>query len=1081
MSGKTKIVISYNLPVTYNKKYAPGTDFLPNEGTGSTDFLSARLVIDGKPFRHSGSHVSASASLGINTLELDGHIAVILTSGNHTVQLQWKKQGTYVRVWVSDVSFGGGPSAVRSVVARVASKRIWYTHPLDPIVLQQNDVWTDVVGQNLTVFLPAGRKTTLSISYCLYARPATTLGIPVMDNPDKLEARIEIDGQFYQESHDLKEFHTQTSTTAYLSGNLYVTLSAGQHDIKVKWRKRGEHVRFWRSDPDFLDGFSSSRGLIVVEEVFPVQHSYSVSPNELDSSNSQWRDLQDSFITFQIPSSANILLAYSVSFQTLGRSSFDAWRWHRWQALKFRLVINGAASWESGSIIDSLLRSSASVRGQTVIPMIAGEHSARLQWSSSEQLQFPSSVDKHMVEGFSSTKLVVALVSAPNNAPTIHFPENDRPFFEMLEDTHLVINGIYVEDLDSWITPNAVFAVTISVFHGTVTLASTSGLEFVLGDGNRDAQISFFATLDTLNVALAMLTYHSFQDWWGTDYLRISVSDQGATGSGGPQSAELVIEIRVNSVNDQVALSVPKGQKGVEDVDLVIRGVYVFDIDWVDSQQSRFHMNISCQAGTISLFSSDGITFESGNGTRDRFISITADLLSLNYALATLIYHPDPDYNRLHYVEVLSFSVSDLGIHGGLFPNLSHATIAKEYIPIDISPVNDKPIILKPTRNQIRFMGYAFDSSSFSKNETILVHVTLSSGFFIALKSLDDVHFIEGRGRHDASLKFNSTLSSASNVLSDFTIFGDASLNGGFLRISVASLQDSQKPITDILLDFSLSFNSSNSIIIDSISPSAGSLQGGYALTLSGKFDFEKSYRCIFGSVGTSDAIFVDHTLIECIAPSITNEGPIAVKVRENLSQQISNAMRFDFFATGILFDIRPPLGPISGGTPVVITGKDIPNAVNLVCIFTKYDEQAHYSVAYWLNDSAVICNSPKVDIPHLALVTLSIAGKIPILQGKAQFHYYSAPLAQQLSPEQISQLGNVLITIYGSNFVESTRVACRFGQSIVLASYISNNSIQCLAPASTTPFNIVVSNNGIDFHESNLILNYSGEYIYCI
>ena len=100
----TTVSIAYTLLAQADKAYHPGGDFLNQGGSdesGLGDFLGTRLVVDGVPYRQSGSHLSPMTSFEMSTGELTGVAYLDLRPGNHTATLQWKKWGTFVRSWSS--------------------------------------------------------------------------------------------------------------------------------------------------------------------------------------------------------------------------------------------------------------------------------------------------------------------------------------------------------------------------------------------------------------------------------------------------------------------------------------------------------------------------------------------------------------------------------------------------------------------------------------------------------------------------------------------------------------------------------------------------------------------------------------------------------------------------------------------------------------------------------------------------------------------------------------------------------------------------------------------------------------------
>ena len=127
------------------------------------------------------------------------------------------------------------------------------------------------------------------------------------------------------------------------------------------------------------------------------------------------------------------------------------------------------------------------------------------------------------------------------------------------EDTALVFsagnsNAIQISDADAG---SGNLQVTLGVSHGTLTLASTTGLSFTTGDGSDDANIVFTGTLADINTALATLTYMPAANYQGTDTLGITTNDQGNTGIGGAHSDTDTVAISIAPVNDAPTVANP--------------------------------------------------------------------------------------------------------------------------------------------------------------------------------------------------------------------------------------------------------------------------------------------------------------------------------------------------------------------------------------------------------------------------------------------------------------------------------------------------------------------------------------------
>lgn len=155
-----------------------------------------------------------------------------------------------------------------------------------------------------------------------------------------------------------------------------------------------------------------------------------------------------------------------------------------------------------------------------------------------------------------------------------------------LEDTVLRLLNVSVRDVDVGEDAAGMLSVHMTATHGTMSLtyhtegmsshpseptslgSDLTGLLFSRGSGYDDAQLSFRATLDDVNRALAGLSFHPEQDYHGTGAgVSIQVDDGGACGSEDPEvvrRGQLSIPIHVAAVNDPPLISLPTGEDGAQ-------------------------------------------------------------------------------------------------------------------------------------------------------------------------------------------------------------------------------------------------------------------------------------------------------------------------------------------------------------------------------------------------------------------------------------------------------------------------------------------------------------------------------------
>jgi uncharacterized repeat protein (TIGR01451 family) len=150
--------------------------------------------------------------------------------------------------------------------------------------------------------------------------------------------------------------------------------------------------------------------------------------------------------------------------------------------------------------------------------------------------------------GLTASATVNLIVGPANDAPVNTAPATAT----VAEDQALAfsaatMNAVSIADPDA---AGQQVQITLSATNGTVSLGTTTGLVFTLGDGTADPTATFLATLAQANAALDTLTFQPTADFNGMASLRLVTNDLGNTGVGGAKSDTDSIAITVTPVND---------------------------------------------------------------------------------------------------------------------------------------------------------------------------------------------------------------------------------------------------------------------------------------------------------------------------------------------------------------------------------------------------------------------------------------------------------------------------------------------------------------------------------------------------
>jgi ELWxxDGT repeat protein len=159
------------------------------------------------------------------------------------------------------------------------------------------------------------------------------------------------------------------------------------------------------------------------------------------------------------------------------------------------------------------------------------------------------------------------------------------------EDEDFFVSEVMIRDVDVNEVTTGIITVNILAKHGAVTITfhgldgmsaspveptslgpDLSGLIFTVGDGNRDQQMAFRGSLDTVNLALSSLRFYPETDYFGTGAsITITAEDSGAFGSEDPPAnrrTQITIPVAVRPLNDPPLITVPTDEDGTQELDV---------------------------------------------------------------------------------------------------------------------------------------------------------------------------------------------------------------------------------------------------------------------------------------------------------------------------------------------------------------------------------------------------------------------------------------------------------------------------------------------------------------------------------
>ena len=267
--------------------------------------------------------------------------------------------------------------------------------------------------------------------------------------------------------------------------------------------------------------------------------------------------------------------------------------------------------------------------------------------------------------GLTSAGAVRQITVSSLNDPAVNIVPGTQPG---TEDTPVVFsagngNQISVADVDAGTAP---IQVTLTATNGRLTLAQTSGLAFVSGDGSADVAMTFTGTIANINSALNGLRFDPNANYDGLASVQIATNDLGNSGSDGAQITNNTVNIDFGSVNDAPVQSVPGAQSTAQNTPLTFssgtgNAITVADID---AGSGELKVTLSGANGTLTLGSIAGLISVLGNGTGA--VTLVGTLPNLNAALDGLRFTPSFNYSGPAGLTVATNDQGNTGSGGAL-------------------------------------------------------------------------------------------------------------------------------------------------------------------------------------------------------------------------------------------------------------------------------------------------------------------------------------------------------------------------------------------------------------------------------
>ncbi len=356
-----------------------------------------------------------------------------------------------------------------------------------------------------------------------------------------------------------------------------------------------------------------------------------------------------------------------------------------------------------------------------------------------------------------ATASVAVLVSASGPlGPRVALPGPQADVFNSsISFGSLTSNAITVGDSAP---SGTILTVQLSVGAGLLTLASTAGLTFTVGDGTNDAAMAFTGTAFYVNNALNGLLYRTTTN--ADDALTISVNDPVTLAAGTGQ-----VTGSVGIALMEPGLTVPGAQLAIAGVPLAFSGAGANAIAASEAGPSGpdLIVTLADSYGTLTLARTTGLTFLSGsnNSTNMYFTGSAGDV---DAALDGLTYTSSYGFG-----DTLNVFVNDAAtLVNNAYAATGSVSIAVMQPWVSAPGAQAATLGAPLTFSSVGSNGIGVGDSGSLTYMPLTVSLSVAHGR-LTLGGTAGLTFTTGDGSNDATMVFSGALVDVNNALNGLT------------------------------------------------------------------------------------------------------------------------------------------------------------------------------------------------------------------------------------------------------------------------------------------------------------------------
>ena len=229
--------------------------------------------------------------------------------------------------------------------------------------------------------------------------------------------------------------------------------------------------------------------------------------------------------------------------------------------------------------------------------------------------------------------------------------------------------------------PNTLQAVKITTLPGLGTLT------------NNNVAVNAGDFISVANINGGLLKFTPAADGNGTPYTTFTFQVQDNGGGSDLDPTPNTMTINVTAVNDAPVNTVPGPQSTTEDTPKVFSAANLNQISVadVDAGANPIKVTLTATNGTITLSTTAGLSFITGDGTADATMMFTGTLTAVNTALNGMSFNPTADFNGAASLQIVSDDQGNSGSGGPLTDT--------DTVNITVNAENDAPVVTTTAGN----------------------------------------------------------------------------------------------------------------------------------------------------------------------------------------------------------------------------------------------------------------------------------------------------------------------------------------------------------------------------------------------